>query len=446
LSRLSDRVRSIVRPAGNQQSAINHQSAINRQSAINQQSAISNQQFDLSPLGGGWRDGCFLVERRWKAAAKHGREAIGSLAATLEQAAHEAPLFCGGSDARPPFVFFDLETTGLNGGAGTHVFLVGCGWFEGEEFLTRQYVLTRFADERPLLSTLARELSRAGALVSFNGKSFDAPLLETRYLFHRLEWSGAALPHVDVLHPARLFWRGRPLSGGAAAQPWIGDLGRTRECSLTSLERQLVGYRRAGDVPGFEIPARYFQFVRSGDAGPLTAVLEHNRLDLLALASLTARLFGLARQGPDATRDAREALALGRVYARAGLDDRACAAFERAVALSRAPAGAYDAVTIESVRMLALAYRRARDFEAAARCWQRLLDTRGCPETIAREASEALAIHNEHRRHDLASARTFALRNLDYAERGMRPAWTQAVKHRLSRIDRKLLQERTLDF
>src|SRR4029079_11606986 len=93
-----------------------------------------------------------------------------------------APLF-GGGEPRPPFIFFDLETTGLNGGAGTHVFLVGCGWFEDARFRTRQYVMTRSAAERPLLATIARELSRAGALVSFNGKSFDAPLLETRYLF-----------------------------------------------------------------------------------------------------------------------------------------------------------------------------------------------------------------------------------------------------------------------
>jgi tetratricopeptide (TPR) repeat protein len=305
--------------------------------------------------------------------------------------------------------------------------------------------MTRFADERPLLATLAQQLSRAGALVSFNGKSFDAPLLETRYLFHRLDWFGGEVPHVDVLHPARLFWRGRPLTTGSLAKGALSralaDFNRPSECSLVALERQLLGYRRAGDVAGFDIPSRYFQFLRTGHAGPLAAVLEHNRLDLVALAALTARLFGLARTGPEATRDPREALALGRVYARAGLEDRARAALERALALSRAPAGAHDPVTIETLRALAHAYRRAREFDAAARCWQRLLETRGCPEPIAREASQALAIHNEHRRRDLLTARSFALKNLEHAERGMRPAWTQAVQHRLSRLDRKLERE-----
>ena len=90
-------------------------------------------------------------------------------------------------------MFFDLETTGLSGGAGTLAFLVGCGWFDDDGgFVTRQFLLARHADERALLEAVAAELARAGALVSFNGKSFDAPLLETRYLFHRLDWSAAA--------------------------------------------------------------------------------------------------------------------------------------------------------------------------------------------------------------------------------------------------------------
>ena len=146
----------------------------------------------------------------------------------------------------------------MSGGAGTYAFLVGCGAFDAEGgFVTRQFVLLRHADERQLLQMVGAELAPAGALVSFNGKSFDAPLIETRHLFHRLEWTGSRLPHLDVLHPARRFW-----SDGAA-----GDT----PCSLVALERSVLGARRSGDVPGSEIPARYFQFVRSGDARPLVA-------------------------------------------------------------------------------------------------------------------------------------------------------------------------------
>ena len=234
-------------------------------------------------LGGEWqrRDGvsCFVVERRESPDAAYGREPLKSIAARLAEASAESALVMGGMPGCPPFLFFDLETTGLNGGAGTYAFLIGCGMFDDEGgFITRQFVLLRHADERQLLQGVGAEFSRAGALVSFNGKSFDAPLIETRHLYHRLEWRAGGLPHLDVLHPARRFWGHQPQ--GAA-----GD----GSCSLGTLERSVLGARRRGDVPGFEIPARYFQFVRSGDARPLAGVLEHNRLDLLSLAGLTAR-------------------------------------------------------------------------------------------------------------------------------------------------------------
>jgi len=371
-------------------------------------------------LGGEWRETgrarCFIVERRMEPDTRHGRDTIGTLADWMTQGTPDAVLFAGGAAARAPFVFFDLETTGLSGGAGTHAFLVGCARFDAERgFATKQFLLTRPAHERTLLDMVAGELGGAGALVSFNGKSFDAPMLETRYLFHRVDWSVAGIPHVDALHPARRFWPG--------------------DCSLIALERQMLGARRRGDVPQAEIPARYFQFVRSGDARPLAAVLEHNRLDLLTLAALTARLLRLVAVGPAAARDAREMFALGTTYARAGLDDRARDCFARAVEKSCAPSGAFDAVRLESLRALALAWRRVREFDQAATCWRQILDTRGCPPQLHREAAEALAIHHEHRVRDLDAAKAFALRSLVEEPR---PAWTQAVQHRLARLDRKM--------
>ncbi len=165
------------------------------------------------------------------------------------------------------------------------------------------------------------------------------------------------------------------------------------------------------------------------------AVLEHNRLDLLTLASLTARLLHLARYGPTAARDAREAYGLGTIYARAGLDARARDCFARAVHLCPAPPGAFDPLRIESLRALALAWRRARQWDEAAACWRRLLDTRGCPTPVGREAAEALAIHHEHRIRDLAAAKAFALRTL---EPDVPPRWTEAAQHRLDRIERKM--------
>src|SRR5262249_29614659 len=152
----------------------------------NPDSPIPATDVALSALGGDWRGPTYVVERRVAPTARHGREAVGTFAESFDVASSQATFYAGGAPACAPLVFFDLETTGLSGGAGTQVFLVGCGWFEADaSFVTRQYLLTRCADERPMLALVSEELGRAGALVSFNGKSFDAPVLETRYLFHR---------------------------------------------------------------------------------------------------------------------------------------------------------------------------------------------------------------------------------------------------------------------
>ncbi len=408
MSSLADRLRGIITP--------NRSDLVGRAAP-----AVEASDGDLeSLLEGRWYGHCFIVERRLAASAKYGRETIGDLADRLHASAADAPLVCRSAGAGAPFVFFDLETTGLSGGAGTQAFLVGCAWFNDDRSLTtRQYVLVRYSDERAMLTAVADDLGRAGALVSFNGKSFDAPLLESRFQFHRLDWTPSGRPHLDVLHHARRFWK-------------------EDDCSLVVLEQQVLGAWRDGDVSGYEIPARYFQFVRSGDARPLVAILEHNRLDLISLAGLTSRLLEIVRGGPDYVENAREALALGAVYTRAHAHGRALAAFERAVTLaatSRSRQAAF--LTIDALRALAVAYRRARRFDDAARCWTALIESE-CPSAIEREAIEALAIHHEHRRRDLESARLFAERNLDASRRQHRDALKISARQRLERIERKL--------
>jgi uncharacterized protein YprB with RNaseH-like and TPR domain len=398
-------------------------------------------------LGGRWRQHAnalsFVVERRTPSDVKHGCMFVGDIADGLAQSALHARLLTPAHPARTPFMFFDLETSGLNGGAGTCAFLVGCAWCtEDGAFLTRQYLLTCSGDEKAMLDIVAGELSRAGALVTFNGKSFDAPLLEMRYLFHRLEWAGANLPHLDILHPARLFWgdpevrlKADPTydSSSVRLQP---DRDPERSCSLTTLERDLLGATREGDVPGFEIPARYFQFLRTGNARPLKAVLEHNRLDLLTLAALTARMLELVGEGPGKAANAREALALGRVYQRAGLEVRAREAFEHALMLSASmPARTAAPIRIDALRSLALTARRQRRYDDAASWWRQVLSVTGCPRSVEREALEALAIHHEHRLRDLEAARTFALENLVTAGR---PSAVESARHRVARLERKL--------
>ena len=308
-------------------------------------------------------------------------------------------------------LFLDLETTGLAGGAGSYAFLVGCGWFEGGVFRLRQFFLSHFGAERVLLESVAELAAGAACVVTYNGKTFDLPLIETRFVLQRMQTPFADLPHVDMLHPARRLWREDEV-----------------ECRLTYLERTVCGHEREGDVPGFEIPSRYFHFVRSGDARGLEAVLEHNRLDILSLAMLTARASQLLEVGPSAATTAREAFGMGRLYERAGMTEEALESFSRATKADLI-------IRAEALRAYATLCRRLRRYEDAAGGWRQLLDLRGCSPALAREATEALAVHHEHRARDLAAARMFALRSLPLQATAARQ---EAIKYRLARIDRKM--------
>jgi uncharacterized protein YprB with RNaseH-like and TPR domain len=432
---LSDRLRDIVKTGsvrGSRLSAPAWEAGLNPRGDASEAGSRSAERIDPADvvqssmeaiLGGRWRSEsggrCFVVERTIQADTKHGVVRIADLAESLNRSATAAAIFASGKRAAPPFVFFDLETTGLSGGAGTYAFLVGVGRFnDAGGFDICQYVLNTHADERPMLRRVCDDLLQAGALVSFNGKAFDASLLETRYLFHRLEWAGGSLPHIDVLHPARRFWR----------------RGEGESCSLSALEQQVLGARRPADVPGIDIPSRYFRFVRSGDPRPLVAILEHNRLDLLSLAGLCAQLLSLVAAGAGGARSAQEALALGRLYARAGRGDDARSAFERALGMTGTGRDGAE-IRVESLRALAAAARRAHRYGDAERRWLQLLDTPGCPTRAALEAFEALAVHHEHRMRDLNEARRFALETLQTASQ---PRFAARARHRLARLERKL--------
>ena len=328
-------------------------------------------------------------------------------------------------------LFVDLETTGIAGGAGTYAFLVGCAWFAGGTFRTRQFFLSNFTAERALLEAVGDVAAEAGTVVSYNGKSFDLPLIETRFALHRLPSPFGELPHIDMLHPARRMWRVENTQRVADASMRHVQKDVPYTCRLSTLEQHLCGFVREGDVAGFEIPARYFRYVHDGDPRPLAAVLDHNRLDLLSLALVTAHAAQLLEEGPVAARTAREALGMGRLYERGGMMAEAKSSFARAIEFDDADGD----LRAEALRAYALVARRLRQYDEAADAWRRVLGLTVCPRPIEREASEALAVHLEHRRRDLASARDFTMRLLNVDESVTR---RQAAEYRLARLDRKL--------
>jgi len=212
--------------------------------------------------------------------------------------------------------------------------------------------------------------------------------------------------------------------------------GVVSSCSLGALEKTVLGFHRIDDVSGFEIPERYFHYLRTGEAALLEGVLEHNRLDLISTAALMSHALGLVRDGPEACSDEGEQLALGRLYERAGDRERATRAFELA-----ARAGAGDRVVRRrALASLAAMMRRDARYDEAADAWHEVLALAE-PEAggvslgaLERQAAEALAVHLEHRAHDLAAARRYA--------QALRTAATGRARvdadHRLGRIDRKL--------
>jgi uncharacterized protein len=304
-------------------------------------------------------------------------------------------------------VFLDTETTGINGGAGTAAFLVGIGFVRDDRFVVRQYVMRDYEEEAALLGALADDLRGFRHLVTYNGRTFDIPLLETRYRLCRTRFPLARAVHLDLLAPARRLWKERLVS-----------------CRLQSLERSLLSLERQEDVPGEEIPRIYFDYVRRRDGRALARVLEHNRLDVVSLAALAVLASEWVHE--DRAEDPRDVFSLGRVYEGAALYERSEALYQRVVDQETGP------LRVRSLVRLATRAKRRGDREVALRLWREAADAGS-----ARGWRE-LAVHHEHRGRDLPAA-------LDAADRGLRAAdgatardLTADLQRRRARLLRRL--------
>jgi hypothetical protein len=307
----------------------------------------------------------------------------------------------------PGAAFLDTETTGLAGGTGTAAFLIGLGFVEGDRFVVRQYFMRDYHEEPALLEGLAADLRRFRHVVTFNGRTFDVPLLETRYRLDRGRFPLEGAPHFDLLPPARRLWKARLDS-----------------CALQSLELALLGLRRHDDIPGDAIPGIYFDYVRRRDPRALARVFNHNRTDIVSLAALALRACHWVESGE--AEDPLDVFSLARVLERARLYERSDAAYRRAVENDR------GSVRRAALVRLASRAKRAGDSVAAERLW--------------REASEAgdllahreLAVFHEHRSRDLVAALAAAERGLLLCARLGAPASARLdFERRRARLLRK---------
>ena len=365
----------------------------------------------------------YVAEKKWPLDHGHGRLRLGEALGLNQRAmARLAPRHEPGDLGQAAFV--DVETTGLAGGTGTHAFLIGVGTFEGSFFRLRQYFLADLPGEAAMLDATSQILSSCGPVVSFNGRTFDLPLLETRFTLNRLVVPDTSTRHLDLLYPARRLFRHRLPS-----------------CRLASLEQGPLSVERKNDLPGSAIPGIYFEYLRASRSNALSTVFRHNALDILSLVTLLACLGGLV--GDEAPADPEDCLALARWDESEGRPQEATALFESALAAS----------TREHTRSLAFRhlvrlYRRQGKWIDLGRVLWRHAQGSGPPEDKLHALVE-LAKLEEHRHRNYAAAETLTRQALataevmDLASRlAVTSRWREALEHRLLRLRRRQRNER----
>ena len=323
--------------------------------------------------------------------------------------------------AQPPSFSPDPRALkGLSGGSGTYPFLVGIGWWEGGGLEIEQLFMREYSEERALLFALGERIAEHPVVVTFNGKSFDWPLLETRYRMTRKICVPTPRAHLDFLHPARHLWRLR--------------LGSVR---LSELERHVLGWDRGADLLSGLIPQIYFDYLRGGPPERMVPVLNHNQLDLRGLAALSSRILSLLSDAETLGRDGLELFGVSRICEKRGEDVRARSLYEKSIA-SFLPIET-DRVARRSLARLA---KRQGDFELACELWKGALGN----SRHGYEAFEQLAIYYERKARDPEQAREIVRQALDELRRAIQmgdiaPGPYRDIKarfdHRMERLGRK---------
>lgn len=361
---------------------------------------------------------CFVAEVTYPLEHFHGDLPLSAFldlpAEIVAQVARDAAL--AGVNLRRA-CFLDTETTGLSGGAGTMAFMVGLGYFDETGFRLRQYFLRDPGDEPAMVEALAEILPQFEALVSFNGRGFDVPILENRFILARIPPPTAGMPHLDLLPPARRLWRHRLSS-----------------CALTSLEREVLGVQREqDDVPGGLIPYLYRDYLRTGDARAMKRVLYHNAVDILSLVTLAAHLCRIfADPWAGETPGGAEFYGLGRWYEAENKLAEAERAYRAAIGTDH-----ISDLHAKSLRDLGYLLKRAGRRHEAFACWQQLaLETKD--DALAHVE---LAKYFEWHVGDLALAagwtRVALAQAEDWPTGTRRDDALAELRHRLARLERK---------
>lgn len=377
-----------------------------------------------------WGD-FLLRERRYSLDYKHGDQHLQEL---LEVAGHLGRFHPGseglGAIGAEQLLMLDLETTGLGAGTGNLPFMVGIAYYSEGTFQVEQMVIRHPAEERAMLGHLLQLLGGFRYLVTYNGKTFDWPLLQSRFVLNGFRGQVPDILHLDFLHPSRSIWRNTLAS-----------------CKLSYVEEQRLGFWREDDVPGSLAPALYFQFLSDGDPAPLAGVYRHNELDMLTLAALAirfGRLLGceLGTRLPLPAED-EELARSGLWLERMGLQEEA----ERIFALLERRLG-QSSGKLTAYLPLAARDKKCGNWQRAVVLWQKAAVIAEQSASPNIEAHIELSMYNEHRSRDLHMALRFAERAFALAAaqpegsgsgpQDSRAKGLAAIRKRIDRLSRKI--------
>src|SRR5579863_992444 len=362
----------------------------------------------------------FETERVWERHRRHGSVGIADLADLPEDLLD--PLSDGAIPHTHPakWAFLDTETTGLAGGTGTYAFLIGVGSIDASGFRLRQFFMRDYGEEASLLSRLAEYLQPFDVLVTYNGKAYDQPLLETRFRMVRSRHPFDRMTHLDLLFGARRLWKLR-----------------LESCRLVDLENRILGVEREGDLPGELIPYCYFEFLRTQRAFKLVPIFHHNAIDILSLACLTA-IVPFAFRSPDdaALLHGADWIGLARWLNQAGREGEALPLLRRAVEM-----GLPDHLLFRTLWDIAAMERRAGREDAALSVVTELAGSRN-PYRV--RALEALAKHYEHRERNYAMALEMTRSALEIEDSPGIRRREQRLRDRIARRQEPLIKSSSL--
>lgn len=354
----------------------------------------------------------YIRENNYSYEYQHGDVKLGGLS-TFDNIKAAARIIDGVSGLFD-LVFLDTETTGLSGGTGTFAFLVGVGRFDRDGFSLQQYIISDPQEEPAMLLDLSNYVKDTDIFVTFNGKSFDLPLLKNRFILNRLPLSWAGNHHLDMLHISRKLWR-KTLDS----------------CALQDLEREILHLARSTDeVPGWMIPEIYFDYLRSGDATMLNNVIYHNAQDIVSLAALFLHVSNILEKNVDIVGlSAGELIALAKVFSDIHSEEVAENLYKKVLEL---PISAEQKRVVS--HQLGLSYKNKKDYSEATHHWQNaaaLGDLEACVE---------LSMHYEHRERDYRTSLMWvkkAMEILDAGKLSIHSVQRREMNKRLNRLSEK---------